>query len=160
MVCHWIVLISFVNDYDIREMVKNDYPNDSPTTIKNIVYALFRTFRESPIGELGLLEEIEKLKYTKSGTNDISREAIAYSLYKFAENQGIKSFRVSDLYNDECKDGPYREFGISKADLEKALRSLNSENNRVLTAELNMGLDHISLREDLNALSALEILTK
>lgn len=151
---------SFFTENDIREMVKNDYPNDSPTTIKNIVYALFRTFRESPIGELGLFEEIEKLKYTKSGTNDISREAIAYSLYKFAENQGIKSFRVSDLYSDECKGGPYREFGISKADLEKTLRSLNSENNRVLTAELNMGLDHISLREDLNALSALEILTK
>lgn len=151
---------SFFTENDIREMVKNDYPNDSPTTIKNIVYALFRTFRESPIGELGLLEEIEKLKYTKSGTNDISREAIAYSLYKYAENQGIKSFRVSDLYSDECKGGPYREFGISKADLEKALRSLNSENNRVLTAELNMGLDHISLREDLNALSALEILTR
>ena len=145
---------------DIREMVRNDYPTDSPTTIKNIVYALFRTFRESPIGSLGLMEEIEKLRYSKNGTNDLSREAIAYSIYKYAESQGIKSLRVSDLYSEECKGGPYREFGIGKNDLEKALRSLNSENNRVLTAELNMGLDHITLRDDLNALSALEILTK
>lgn len=145
---------------DIQELVKNDYSNDSQTTIKNIVYALFRTFRESPIGELGLLEEIEKLHYSKKGTNDLSREAIAYSLYKYSETQGIKTFRVSDFYREDCKSGPYREFGISKAELEKALRSLNSDTNRVLTAELNMGLDHISLREDLNAISALEILTK
>ena len=145
---------------DIREMVKNDYPNDSQTTIKNIVYALFRTFRESPIGEMGLLQEIEKLRYKKDGFSVLSREVIAYSLYKFAETQGIKTFRVSDLYNEECKSGPFREFGISKTDLEKTLRSLNSDTNRVLTAELNMGLDHITLRDDLNALSALEILTK
>lgn len=145
---------------DIREMVKNDYPNDSPTTIKNIVYALFRTFRESPIGEMGMLQETEKLRYVKNGTNDLSREAIAYSIYKYAETQGIKTLRVSDLYSEECKGGPYREFGIAKSDLEKALRSLNSDINRVLTAELNMGLDYITLRDDLYALSVLEILTK
>lgn len=148
------------SENDIREMVKNDYPSDSPTTIKNIVYALFRTFRESRIGDFGLLQEIEKLTYTKEPYNDLAREAIAYSLYKYAKEQGIKSFRISDLYKDECKTGPYREFGVSKTLLEKALHSLNSDTNRVLTAELNMGLDHITLRDDLNALSALEILTK
>lgn len=149
---------SVFTENDIREMVQNDYLDNSPTTIKNIVYALFRTFRESPIGELGLLEEVDKLKYIKVGNKDISREAIAYSLYKYAEEQGIKSFRMSDLYREDCKSGPYREFGISKADLEKQLRSLNSDSNRVLTAELNMGLDHITLREDLDSLSALKLL--
>lgn len=150
----------FFTQSDIQELVRNDYPSDSPTTIKNIIYALFRTFRESPIGEMGLLEEIEKQRYRKIPTDEVSREAVAYSLYKYGEENDIKSFRVSDLYQQECKAGPYREFGIGKAQLEKQLRSLNSESNPVLTAELNMGLDHISLRDDLNAEKVLEILLK
>jgi hypothetical protein len=67
---------------------------------------------------------------------------------------------VSDLYEEDCKHGVYREFGISKSEFESQLRSLNSDANRVLVAELNMGLDSITLRDDLNALEALKILTK
>lgn len=145
---------------DIQELVKNDYPSDSPTTIKNIVYALFRTFRESPIGQMGLLVETDKLRFTKMPYNDLSRDAVAYSLYKYSEIKGIKSFRIADLYSAETKEGVNKEFGISKNELEKHLRSLNSETNRVLVAELNMGLDYITLREDLNALSALSCVAK
>lgn len=145
---------------DIREMVKTDYPSDSPTTIKNIVYALFRTFKESPIGEMGLLTETEKLKFKKIPCENLSREAIAYSLYKYSEVTGIKSFRVADLYDTECKLGVYREFGISKTYFEKQLRSLNSSENRVLFADLNTGLDHITLRDDLTSIDVLNLLTK
>ena len=145
---------------DIRELLKNDYPEDSPTTIKNIVYALARTFKESPIGEFGLWTEMEKLHFCKVPYEDLSREAIAYSLYKYAESVGTKSLRIYDLYQEDCKQGIYREFGISKSELESQLRSLNSDANRVLVAELNMGLDSITLRDDLNALEALKILTK
>ena len=42
----------------------------------------------------------------------------------------------------------------------KKLRYLSSEANRVIIAELNMGLDHITLRKDLNSISVLEELTK
>jgi len=145
---------------DIQELVKNDYPNDSATTIKNIVYALFRTFKESPIGEMGLLKEVDRLKYIKAPCETISREAVAYSLYKYGEENSIHSFRISDLYSNNCKSGPFKEFGIAKGELENHLRSLNSENNRIITAELNMGLDHILLREDLNAVKAISLLIK
>lgn len=148
------------SEADIRELVKNDYPSDSPTTIKNIVYALFRTFRESPIGKMGLLVENGKLYYKKQPYEDLSKEAVAYSLYKYAESKDIKSFRVSDLFSNENKQGLYKEFGISKSALEQQLRSLNSDVNRVLVAELNMGLDHITLREDLTSIEVLKILTK
>ena len=40
----------------------------------------------------------------------------------------------------------------------KKLRALSSANNRVLIAELNMGLDHITLRDDLDPLKVLELL--
>lgn len=152
----------FVED-DIRELVHADYPTDSPTTIKNIVYALFRTFNESPIGSMGLLQKVDtltgrKVLYKKASAEDISREAIAYSLYKFAEEKGIRSFRIADLYSPDADCGIYKEFGITKSELEKALRSLNSDANRVLTAELNMGLDHITLRDDISSETVLNIL--
>ena len=65
-------------------------------------------------------------------------------------------FRVSDLYRPEENRGLYKEFGISKNNLLKSLRYLSTEKNRILVAELNMGLDHITLREDLTAIAALE----
>jgi ferredoxin len=150
---------SYFTQADVQELVHADCISDSPRSIKNIVYALFRTFRESPIGQMGLLVEAGKLSYRKEPYADLSREALAYSLYKYTENKGIKSFRVSDLYSADNKQGIYREFGITKMDVERHLRSLNSDVNRVLVAELNMGLDHITLRDDLDALKALSILT-
>lgn len=144
---------------DIQELVTNDYPSDSLTTIKNIVYALFRTFRESPIGNMGLLVEIDKLKFKKVPYEYLSKEAVAYSLYKYSESKGIKSFRIADLYATDNEQGVYKEYGITKIELENHLRSLNSDINRILVAELNMGLDHITLRDDLTSLKALSILT-
>ncbi len=144
---------------DIQELVKNDYPNDSTQTIKNIVYALFRTFKESPIGKMGLLTECGKLQFQKLPHDDVSREAIAYSLYKYSENKSIKSFRINDLYRPDNKQGIFKEFGLSKSEFEKQLRSLNSDANRILVAELNMGLDHITLRDDLTPLKVLAVLT-
>ena len=40
----------------------------------------------------------------------------------------------------------------------KKLRALSSDTNRVLIAELNMGLDHITIREDLTPQKVLELL--
>lgn len=144
----------------LQELYNDEYP-EGQTTFEYAIGALFNFLSSTPIGDdFKQKLEINKNEYKRECYSDLSREAVAYSLYKYAEAQGIKSFRVSDLYSEQCKGGPYREFGIGKTDLGKALRSLNSEQNRVLTAELNMGLDHISLRDDLNAMSALEILTK
>ncbi len=134
---------------------------EGKTTFEYALGALFNLFASSPIGEqFSQKIELSKTEYKRSAYNDLSREAIAYSLYKYAEVVGTKSLRVSDLYQPDCKQGVYREFGISKTALESQLRSLNSDTNRVLVAELNMGLDSITLRDDLNALEALKILTK
>ena len=88
----------------------------------------------------------------------VTNAGLAYCLYKYAEKKGIRSLRVSDFYSAECTSGPYKVLGISKAVFTNALKSLNSSANRVLIAELSMGLDSITLREDLDAISCLQSL--
>ena len=45
-------------------------------------------------------------------------------------------------------------------ELIKKLRSLQSDSDRVLTAELNMGLDHITINPEMTPLMVLEKMTK
>ena len=140
---------------DLEEMLKSDYPDVGEKTIHNILYAMFRTFKESPIGDMGQLIAESKTQYKKESQVDVDRVAVAYSLYKYAESKGIRTFRVADLYSDSNESGIYREFGIEKEDLKSILRSLNSDNNRLIIAELNMGLDNITLREDIKPIDVL-----
>ena len=140
---------------DIEELVKMDYPDVSPKTVHNIVYALFRTFKESPIGENGQLRSIDKQRYKKEEYFGIEKYAVAYSLFKYAEEKNIRSFRVQDFYDENNSLGIYRELGISKNDLVSNLRALNSDNNRVIIAELNMGLDNITLLDGVTPLDVL-----
>ena len=146
------------SEKDITELVHQDYLQMSINSVGKIVYALFRTFRESPIGGFGLLTKEDKTIYKKLPYEDVSQEAICYSLYKYASSINIKSFRVSDLYNKSSRHGVWREFGLPKDIFIKQLNSLSNEKNMTLTAELNMGLDHITLREDLTAIEALKLL--
>jgi hypothetical protein len=43
-------------------------------------------------------------------------------------------------------------FGVLRERLETILRTLKEDKNRVLNADLNMGLDNINLREDLSSM--------
>ncbi len=143
----------------LMEMIQNEFPNIySDRTIKNAVDALIRTLKESPVGEYTVLVQADSI--TRIAYNDLSEEAIAYSIYRYAEAHKTKMLRVSDLYRQDEESGVYVEFRTDKSNLEKALRTLNSSSNRVLVAELNMGLDHITLRDDLTPLTVLEELTK
>ena len=132
----------------------------SLTTLNNAAGALMDMLKNSPIGEdleQGLNNEKKRLRHSY---DDLSAEALAYSLYVYGEKNDTLEFRVSDLYQPDVECGPYIEFGISKNAILKKLRYLSTDTNRVLIAELNMGLDHITLRPDLNSTSVLELLTK
>lgn len=147
-----------IQDSELKAMVKNDYPDTSDTTVKNIVYALLRTLKESPIGEeLCQYTTEEKQTFVRRPSQDLSREAIAYSLYKYGEVNDTKDLRVSTIFAD-LEHGPKIEFGIDRNNFLKNLRSLSSDTNRVLYAELNMGLDHITLLKEMDSLSALKAL--
>ena len=85
-------------------------------------------------------------KILKKGFDTVEREALAYSLFRYAEQKGVRSLRISDLYAPDNTIGAYREFGLTKPAFEQLLRSLNSDDKRVLIAELNMGLDSMCCR--------------
>lgn len=143
------------------ELMILDYYNNAfkPTTITYALQALLQVFKYSPIGtEFGQLEanDAKATSFIRRPYDDLSPEATAYSIYKFAEAKGVDMVRVSDFYKPDEFHGVYREFGVSKNELLKKLRSLHSDANRVLTAELNMGLDHITIKPKFSAIDALE----
>lgn len=143
----------------LEEMVVEEFPQYKSKTVHNAIYQLLRTLKESPIGET-LCQYFPESKTTgrRKEYSDIDSIAVAYSLYKCAREMKVTSLRVSDFYSDEMEHGPFREFGLSKSVFESALRSLNSSSNRVLVAELNMGLDHITLRDDLDEIAVVKTL--
>lgn len=144
----------------LEEMIKSEYPDYKDKTIHNAVYQLLRTLRESPIGsDLEQYQESGKDTAVRKDYSDPSLEATAYSLYKYGNVTETQFFRVSDLYKTDEEYGIAKEFSISKTELLKKLRALSSDKNRVLIAELNMGLDHITLKENLDAVSVLRILS-
>ena len=132
----------------------------SLTTLSNAAGALMDLFKNSPVGDDLEQAESHDKKFVRRAYNDLSIEALAYSLYLYGEKNDTKEFRVSDFYNAEEAKGPHLEFGITRNELLKKLRFLSSEADRVIIAELNMGLDHITLRQNLTAESVLELLSK
>lgn len=89
---------------------------------------------------------------------DISPITVAYSLYRYAESKKRYSLTVSEFYNEKQTEGLYRQFGLSIERFETILRTLKEEKNRVLNVDLNMGLDNINLRDDLNSMDVLTML--
>lgn len=140
----------------MKELYDSEY-SQGLSTFSYSLDALYNTFMASPLGDdFNLKEEISKTESRRGVYEGLSKEALTYSLYKFAEVAGYKSFRVTDLIEQVGMRGPIAEFGIRRNEMEHLLRALNSANNRVLIAELNMGLDHITLRDDLNVLSVVK----
>lgn len=128
----------------------------SAATLSNACVALYDFLDKSPIGEdcaQGISDGRQKIRKSH---DYLSIEAIAYSLFKYAETHDIREFRLSNLYDIENQDGIYRQFGISKPQLIKALNVLSSHKERILIAELNMGLDHITLSNDIDSISVLK----
>lgn len=141
----------------IKEEIDNQEYSASTTTIGNAASALCDMIKKTPIGEdfkQGLPANNKELR--REAYQDLSLEAVAYSVYRFASIHETNILRVSDFYKPEEKHGVYKEFLMPKQELIRKLRSLSNSSNRVLVAELNMGLEHITLRNDLSAMTVLE----
>lgn len=140
-------------------MIQEQYDAYKEKTVHNAVYQLQRILKESPVGSnMNQMVQVDKTTFRRNQYEELSPEALAYSIYKYAKSKNIYSLRVADFYDPEVSFGPAKEFAISKSAFERNLRTLNSNANRVLVAELNMGLDSITLREDLNPVLCLKTL--
>ncbi len=78
--------------------------------------------------------------------------------YRYAESKKRYALTVSEFYDNKQTEGVYRQFGVSRERFETILRTLKENKNRILNADLNMGLDNINLREDLIAMDILKML--
>lgn len=145
--------------YDKKSLVESISVSESVSSIKtleNAAGALLDMMKNSQLGDDLLQGEEDGKKRKRSPYNDLSVEALAYSLFLFGEKNCIREFRVSDLYNSNGYKSAALEFGLSKNEMLKKLRTLSAEVDRVLIAELNMGLDHITLNENLTAIDVLK----
>lgn len=146
---------------DLLGRLLQDDPNSKERTAKNTISSLFNLFDSSPIGQdfrLGLVEKRSAERYLKKiGTDDIHPLAIAYCLYRAAENLGRRDFTISELYSKEFKGGPYKLFGISRSKLEGVLRGLQEDRDGILRVDLVADLDNIYLRDDLSSSDILKL---
>lgn len=161
--------IAFNRSYSKKEIIELMIPvfvGISEATLSNPLGALCNMFgikEKSIIGDVlkqgiivakgNAVDSISRQAYT-----DISAVAVAYSLYRYAENNKRYSLTVSEFYDEKQTEGIYRQFGVSRERFETILRTLKEDNNRVLTADLNMGLDNINLRDDLSSIDMLSML--
>lgn len=165
-ICKWFFShIGFGRAYTQQEVftiLQDSYPELKDRTLKNPLHSLLNTFKESPLGSeigVGQIANVNrKPTVNRKIYTDVSLSTVAYSLYKYAEAQGRRELTVSELYNENQKDGIYRQFGIDKESLERKLRTLEEESHHVLSVDLNMGLDNINLRDDLSSFDVLKML--
>lgn len=123
----------------------------SPSTVKNAVDALVRMFQSTPIGgDIGNCDVVGKGMFARRKNEKISELAVLYALYKYSDIKGTKNLRVSYFDNADMDYNPLGILGIDQEQFITALHALTTANNRMLVAELQMGLDHITLRDDVN----------
>lgn len=145
-------------------LILNQDSSCNERTISSGIDALANMLETTPLGRelnLGVIEKRGGIRYIKKiGADNIHPAAIAYSLYRYAQSKNRRDFTVSEFYKEDQKEGPYRLFGISREKFENILRYLQEDKNGIIKVELGKGLDNIRLRNDLNYIEVLELLTQ
>lgn len=151
---------------EILELMISDFESINSNTLKNPLGALCNMFgitEETIIGDQikqGVITSKGKTveNIVRDAHNDLSLIGAAYSLFRYAERHNRRMLTVSEFYDENQKEGIYRQFGVNRDSFERLLLSLQEESNHVLRAELNMGLDNIILREDLKSIDILKMM--
>lgn len=171
-VCKWfstdIAWQSTYNKDELVNLLKNQDETINERTMESGINSLLNTFKDdkpniaTPLGKelkIGLIEKKGATRYVnKIGTDEIHPMAIAYSLYKFAEDKRRYDLTVAEFYNQDCEGGPYKLFGISKFAFENNLRTLQEDKNQIVRVDLAADLDNIFLREDITSSDILKMM--
>lgn len=165
-ICNWFACnVNYGKAYpkiQVESMMESSLDMYSSSVRKNALGALQNAFVSSPLGDkifVGVIsKDNNKPVFTRIPHNNLSLVAAAYSLYRYAERNKRFSLTVSEFYDENQKEGIYRQFGIERDVFERILLSIQEESNHVLRAELNMGLDNIILRDDLTSVDILRLM--
>lgn len=155
---------------ELVELLKERYPNLKGATLKNPVDALVNTFCCSPLGTehpqdggslcvgcYTLKHQRQVEHVSKAGTSKISSAAVAYLLYKNAQENNMYELTVSDIYEKGCM-GVKNVFNMDQPSFLNSLRGLT--NYEVLSADLLGGLENIHLAKELSPLAILSKMLK
>ncbi len=147
---------------ELESILQSSFPESRERTLHNGLEAIVNMFKECPLGNKFNLGQVIKMGQEtiikKLPHENVSLIAVAYSLYRFALEKNRHSFTVTEFYTPEQKHGVFYEFGVSKDRLKNILRSLQENKNGLVNVDLVMGLDNISLREDLSSKEVLKLL--
>lgn len=131
------------------------------TTIDAASGALLQLFRNSPIGEeYCFAVPIANNKYLREENEYMTDFGVLYYLYKHSELANSSTLRVSDCFIENSELNAQKVLGLNRSEFEKVLRVLNSSSKRLVIADLNSGLENITLQSGIDALKAVSMLTE
>ena len=141
-------------------------------TKRNAIRELVELFSNTPLGdemEIGIpikkgkniVIAIEKKGIPVEPNLKLHPLAILYSLYRYAERLGRYNITVSELYESNIPESPYRLFGIQRNKLELILRGLDEKYGREwINVEIVADLDNITLNPEKNSIDVVKLYTE
>ena len=147
---------------ELLETIMNSFPDLSKGTLNNATSAMINMFDNSPLNEsfnIGILDKKGRaVKFIdKDGcVDDLDPLLIAYSLYKIKEQKSRTDFTVSELFDESFEGGPYKLFGVSQSQLERALRGLKQYDD-IIKADLAADLDNIFLNSEISPMDIIKL---
>ncbi|MFN4201198.1 phosphoadenosine phosphosulfate reductase family protein [Fervidobacterium gondwanense] len=152
---------AYISSKDFEDMVSSIDPELNDRTKKSGIGSLLNMFENSPLSKeigIGQIKKNGNQRFvSKKPFEEPHPFAVAYSLYKAAEYLGYRDLTVSEVYDSRFDGGPYKLFGIPRSKLERVLRRLQEDPERILKIDLVSDLDNIFLRDDLDSLQILRI---
>lgn len=141
---------------DLMTALRNKYRDKTERTIRNAIRELTELFNYTPLGselELGIPIKrgkttiaIEKKGVPVEPSLKLHPLSILYSLYRYAERVERYHITISELYENNIPESPYKLFGIPRSKLESILRSLEERYGKEwIDVAIVADLDNINL---------------